>query len=238
MLFGIQRNSMALLACLLAGSCYQRCRSTNHGAPRRGAAAAEGNTATCTLPRPAILRFVAMISTFSHPSLRLCSPSCRQLGGAPRPCPSLRRIDAMSITSSAELEQATARRVQELEARVAELHLKAQALNKQSGREAEATAIYKELAALDDEALELTLSGAQPPTAATIAAVASAFPAFYTPLLPPCWGSAEHRRRALGAVLGSAMGDAAACSCQWVYSEPAMATLAVAAAERKLGRVH
>lgn len=123
--------------------------------------------------------------------------------------------------------------MRELEARVAELHLKAQALNKQPGWEAEATAVYKELAALDDEALELKLSGAQPPTATAITAIASTFPAFYSPLLPPIgWRSAENRCRAINAVLGAALGDAAACSCQWVYSEPAMAALAVSAAER------
>ncbi|KAL4451369.1 hypothetical protein ABPG77_009441 [Micractinium sp. CCAP 211/92] len=172
----------------------------------------------------------------SSPTLRLCSSLGRQFVVPPRPFPRLHRIAAMSISTSSELDQVTEGRVRELEARVAELHLKAQALNKQPGREAEATAVYKELAALDDEALELKLSGAQPPTATAITAIASTFPAFYSPLLPPSgWRSAENRCRAINAVLGAALGDAAACSCQWVYSEPAMAALAVSAAERGTG---
>lgn len=140
----------------------------------------------------------------------------------------------MMTIESLNLDTATLKRVQELETRVAELHLKAQALNKQSGREAEATAVYKELAALDDQALSITLSGARPPTATDIIAAASAFPAFHSPLLPlPCWSYKEQRRRAMSAVLGAAVGDSAATSCQWVYSEAAMGALAVAAAERE-----
>lgn len=129
--------------------------------------------------------------------------------------------------------------VEALEARVRDLHVQAQALNKQAGREGEATALYKQLAELDDEALELRLARARPAASATALARHAEQFAGYCRLHPPAptWQQAASagncperaqllRQRALGAVLGSALADAAACGVQWVYSQAQLDSLA------------
>lgn len=125
-----------------------------------------------------------------------------------------------------------------MQARVAALHKEAQRLNKIPGQEAAAAAVYKQLAAVDDQALHLQLQHAPPLDPDRTAAHAAAHPRYCRLLAPaPAWvdtaaaigarcSAAQLRCRALHAVLGYALGDAAACSCQWVYSEAALHTLA------------
>ena len=121
---------------------------------------------------------------------------------------------------------------------MAALHKEAQRLNKIPGQEAAAAAVYKQLAALADQALHLQLQHAPPLDPGRAAAHAAAHPHCCRLLAPaPAWsdvaaaagaccGAAQLRRRALHTVLGYVLGDAAACSCQWVYSEAALQTLA------------
>jgi hypothetical protein len=129
--------------------------------------------------------------------------------------------------------------IEALEAQVRELHVQAQALNKQAGREQEATALYKQFAALDDQALELRLARALPAASATALATHAEQYAAYCRLHPPVptWhqvasagagaaGPQVLRQRALLAVLGSALADAAACPVQWVYSPAQLEALA------------
>lgn len=122
--------------------------------------------------------------------------------------------------------------------RVRALHKEAQRLNKIEGQEAAAAAVYRELAALDDQALHLQLQHVPALDPGRLAAHAAAHPQFCRLLAPaPAWADAaaadgahgtasQLRRRALHAMLGYALGDAAACSIQWVYSEAALQTLA------------
>lgn len=119
------------------------------------------------------------------------------------------------------------------QARVAALHKDAQRLNKIPGQEAAAAAVYRQLATLDDEALLLQLHHAPPLARGRAAAHAAAFPQYTHLLAPAPWAAvsarcsaAQLRSRALTAALGSALGDAAACSVQWVYSEKELQTLA------------
>lgn len=123
-------------------------------------------------------------------------------------------------------------RLSQLESQVEALHRKAQELNK-AGLTENATAAYKEMAALDDELLHLVMSS--PVTAhpevqqqqarlypdyhklhrpgrsvAAVCGTASA-PVGRKPL------PASQATRALGAVLGCVLGDAAAMGVHWVY---------------------
>lgn len=129
--------------------------------------------------------------------------------------------------------------VQALEAQVQACHALAQSLNKREGREGEAGAIYKQMAALDDQALALRLAAATPPTAADERAHAAVQPAYCLLHRPgPTWqklagrgttGTScgdQLRQRALGALVGGALGDAAACGVQWIYSLEALDQLA------------
>lgn len=144
---------------------------------------------------------------------------------------------------AAAAAEAVQQEVAALEARVAALHYTAQALNKQPGAEAQATEVYKELAALDDKALELRLAHA-PLDGSRMVQSTAAFPAYCSlPPPPPSWRQAaaasmassgssrgdisatQLRQRALGAILGAAVGDAAACGVQWVYSEATLQSL-------------
>lgn len=167
----------------------------------------------------------------------------RHRSGSPTQEPKAAATDDAAAPAAAPTAAASAieAQVAALEAEVARLHKQAQALNKQAGREGEATVVYKKLAALDDEALQLRLGSGRPPppSAERLAAHAAAFPAYCgAPPPPPTWqqaaggpagaaaASAQHlRQRALGAVLGAALGDAAACGVQWVYSEPELQRL-------------
>ena len=154
-------------------------------------------------------------------------------GPSPAPAPPAGAADAAPV----------GRRVAELEAAVAALHREAQQLNKQPGQEAAATAVYRQLAQLDDEALDLSL--AQPPSAASPrrrAEHAAAHPAYCGgPTPPPTWAGAAAlapscgwkgaaaaplRQRSVLMVEGAALGDAAAAAVQWVYSEQQLLVLA------------
>ena len=130
--------------------------------------------------------------------------------------------------------------VQALEAAVADVHRQAQLLYKVPGREGEATKHYKQMAELDDQALNLRLAH---PNFATAAAIA-AHPAAPPPLAAaPSWrdmaaacrlgglgreacSGTALRQRALGAVLGFTLGDAAACGVMWCYELTKLAGLA------------
>eukprot|EP00887_Chlorella_sp_A99_P003938 scaffold11.g3938.t1 len=108
----------------------------------------------------------------------------------------------------------------------------------------EAAALYKKLAELDDQALALRMEAPVPPSPVDRVAHAAAHPAYCAPPPPPpLWAAtadaaarmqraagfegaagpggrprgSELRERALGAVAGAALGDAAASSVQWVY---------------------
>jgi hypothetical protein len=131
---------------------------------------------------------------------------------------------------------ASAATLQEMEALVDELHRRAQELNK-LGRTDEATAAYKEMAALDDRALELALSASVQPTAAACEQHAARYPDYSTLHRPFAWGSpgaansseagmepALVRGRAMGAVVGAVVADAAAMGVHWVYDVALLGT--------------
>ena len=120
-------------------------------------------------------------------------------------------------------------------------HTLAQSLNKQKGREREAAAMYKQMASLDDQALALRLDAATPPTTAKERAHATVQPAYcLLRRAGPSWQTVatgrgptatsscgdQLRQRALGALLGAALGDASALGVQWVYSTSALDQLA------------
>lgn len=113
----------------------------------------------------------------------------------------------------------------ELEARVAHLHARAQRLNVERDF-AGSVAEYKKMQRLDDEALALHMREPQPHD---LQQHAQLFPA-YCSLAPAAAAAptapAHARQRALGAVLGALVADAAACGVQWVYNPEHLQALA------------
>lgn len=150
----------------------------------------------------------------------------------------------MKATSSndaapAAATAATEARVRELEAEAMAAHAEAQALNK-AGRFDDAKVQYERMRALDAEALRLANSlgcpscrstaaaGAVPDAAATAAA---AGPEYSEPQRPSPWPSPAAAARARGAVLGAAVGDAAAMGVQWIYDLDKLGALLAARRE-------
>lgn len=149
-------------------------------------------------------------------------------------------VVAAAANTSPSADVAFAAEIASLEAQVATLHNKAQELNKQ-GRVGEATVVYKQMAALDDRALGLQLARPRRPSAAASVEHQRAFPDYCSLQQPGAtWvqaaeqrsasgaplSAAQLRSRALSAVLGALLADAAACGVQWVYDTPHLAQLA------------